>query len=334
MEGLVYKGKIIERAPIDGADRIELATAICGSGGKWRGVVPKGCSDSVDVFLPDALLPDIEAFEFMRKHHFRVKQRRFKGAPSECLMIESTSESEIGTDLTEALGVTKYIKPSTGFKSGEALGDFPSFIPKTDEVNAQKVPWMIEQLQGRPYIITLKLDGSSTTVYKQNGVMHVCSRNLELKDTPGSAYWEAARSSGFEARFGDDMVVQCEMCGPGIQKNRLGLDRIRLYIFDVYNMISGKYSKMDWPGMFNGELAKYHGGVRFPESAEVPVVTWGDSFNMTLDDLQKIASEQTYPSGHPAEGIVVRERGTDGCTDPNGFKQRLSFKVINLLYND
>ena len=320
---LAFKGKIVERRGIEGADRIELATAVCGIGGKWRGVVPKGDFENVYVFLPDAELPQTEQFEFMRKYKFRVSQKKFKGVPSECLMLEApTGEFKVGENITEEFGITKYIKPSTGFNGGEAIGDFPSFIPKTDEPNGQKVPWMLEALVGRPYMITLKIDGSSLTAYKKDDVPHVCSRNLELKDTPSSTYWRVARNEKLLDELKNGEAVQCEMCGPGIQKNRVGFSEKRGLIFDVYNFQTQQYvPRSEWPtySMMKAELLKV-----------------GNKFNMTLDDLQDFAAQEKYAlTGKPAEGIVVRATDNNGkCIDPFGYEVRLSFKIINLLYKD
>ena len=58
-EKLAYIGRIIKTEPIEGADRIHLATAVCGSSGIWRGVTPKdmGIETVVVVFLPDESSP-------------------------------------------------------------------------------------------------------------------------------------------------------------------------------------------------------------------------------------------------------------------------------------
>ena len=60
-KALAIIGKIIATAPIDGADRIQQATVVCGTSGKWQGVVGKDISigDIVMVFLQDAILPHV-----------------------------------------------------------------------------------------------------------------------------------------------------------------------------------------------------------------------------------------------------------------------------------
>ena len=78
-------GRIVETAPIEGADRIQQAVVVCGASGKWTGVVGKNVAvgDTVTVFLQDAVLPPDPRWAFMEKHHWRVRMARFKGMPSE-----------------------------------------------------------------------------------------------------------------------------------------------------------------------------------------------------------------------------------------------------------
>ena len=63
---------------------------------------------------------------------------------------------EIGTDVTELLRVIKYDKPGMLYLPLEAIGNFPDFLPKTDEPNFQRVPYMVSRLQGLPFYMTLK----------------------------------------------------------------------------------------------------------------------------------------------------------------------------------
>jgi RNA ligase (TIGR02306 family) len=323
-EGLVYVGKIIETRPIEGADRIHLVTAICGSGGKWRGVTPKdiGVGDSVAVFLHDAILPEKPEYEFMRPRKFRVSQARFKGVPSECLILPYAGESEIGEDITEEMGVEKYEKPIDFGNPLIPAGDFPSFLRKTDEVLAQKVPWMLEWMQGKRVGITLKLDGTSLTAFNHNGRFGVCSRNLELKEAD-NAYWRAVKQSGLPDMLAEGYAIQAELCGPGIQKNPLGLADQRLFAFDFYDIDGNEYLNP----AFNESLKDVLKGFI------VPRVVMFDSFNLNLDQLQELASGQTYPNCNAAKGIVVRTLDEPWCIDPeSGASVRASFKVLNLDY--
>ena len=159
MNGLVYIGKIIEVKEIPGANKIEAVTAVCGSGGKWSGVVQKNqfvIGDLCEVYLQDSLLPQIPKFSFMEKHKYRIKMSRFLGVPSEALIMPLTIDGHVGYDITDLVGVTKYEKPMPAYIGGDILGNFPSFVPKTDEPNFQRVPEMV-QAQEQEYYATIKM---------------------------------------------------------------------------------------------------------------------------------------------------------------------------------
>ena len=144
-EGLVYVGKIIAIDAIPNADQIVSATVVCGHGGKWKGVVRKaelGLNDLCEVYLPDALVPEDDVrMKFLAANNWRVKMRRFRGAPSEVVimpLLNPKDEIWLGYDITEFRGVTKYSKPVPAHLQGLAKGNFPGFIPKTDELNYQR----------------------------------------------------------------------------------------------------------------------------------------------------------------------------------------------------
>ena len=141
MAKVAIVGKIVMIEAIKDADRIKLATVVCGDAGRWTGVVglDHHIGELVTVFLQDALLPEDERWAFMSKYHWRVRMARFKGCASECVIVKGAPDMPIGTDLAEALGVKKYYKPLPESMLGEAIGNFPSFIPKTDEPNERIV---------------------------------------------------------------------------------------------------------------------------------------------------------------------------------------------------
>lgn len=89
-----------------------------------------------------------------------------------------------GLNLSEVLGITKYEEPEKA-GSGLIVGDFPSFMYKTDENNINNIVSKVKKVisEGQKLGITLKHDGSSHTTYfkKINGEYKcgVCSRSQE-----------------------------------------------------------------------------------------------------------------------------------------------------------
>lgn len=316
--GLVFLGRIIERKPIPEADRIISVTVICGKGGKWRGVVRKEDFPEDNniclVYLPDAVIPKTPGMEFMAHTNWRVVMRKFKGAPSEVLITPVTESGlyKIGDDLTEKMCVKKYIKSIPVHMAGELYGDFPTYIPKTDEPHYQKIEEKVNKLIESPFYITQKMDGSSTTAYRYNNHFGVCSRNNEWKETPENVFWRLCNKHELKYRLPDGYAIQWETCGPGIQKNTAGLEELQAFAFSVYNIERREY--LSFP-----ELVFFCQSLKIPMA---PVLCMGDSFSMKHAEA---LVEGKYPNGHPHEGIVVRSQY------PIEFEQ-ISFKMINLNY--
>lgn len=317
--GLVYIGKIVQLEAIPNADLIISATVLCGNGGKWRGVVRK---DELSlgwkclVFLPDSLLPQVDEYRFMESRGWRVKMCRFRGAPSEVLIMPINFCSQfmnVGDDVTEQYGVTKYFKPVPPNLQGLAKGDFPQFIPKTDELNYQRHFDLVEALHGKGYYVTEKADGSSTTAYRYKGQFGVCSRNYELLQDENNGYWKIAAKYQLEAKLPDNIALQWETCGPKIQSNPMGLTELDGFAFSAYNIEEKRYLVID-------EFLELCDQLQFPT---VRLIESGSSFDKDIIDT---LGEGRYRNGKEREGVVVRSHGNYLGTTP------ISFKVINLNY--
>jgi RNA ligase (TIGR02306 family) len=248
--------------------------------------------------------------------------RKFKGVPSECLIMPLDIEIDphVGIDIAELKGIKKYEKELPTSLSGIALGNFPTgLIPKTDEPNFQTVEHMIEALQGQQYYATVKADGSSGTIYKHDGHFGCCSRNLEFKPSDKTAVWVIAKNYDLENKLPDNYAIQFEMCGSKIQKNRLGLKAINGFIFNVYNIEHRQY--LDAEDVF--QFAK---DINMPT---VDVEVWNEVFNITDSNVLRTMAEGVYKSGKIREGLVFRPMKEQFIN-----YERLSFKVINLMYKD
>jgi RNA ligase (TIGR02306 family) len=317
-EGLVFVGKIISLDPIPEATFIVSATVVCGEGGKWKGIVRKAdfeVGNHCIVFLPDSQLdPQIHSYlPFMKDSGWRVKMRRFKGAPSEVLIIPlrfADGLTNVGDDVTQIYGVTKYHKPVPVHLQGLAKGHFPDFIPKTDELNYQRYPELVQSLVGKPWYMTEKADGSSTTAFKWKGNFGVCSRNLELERNEENGYWKVAAKYGIEEKLPEGIAIQWETCGPGIQSNPMGLKEIDGFLFSAYHIDEKRYLHFK-------ELKDLSVKLSFPM---VRLIEWGHHF---IPNGIETRGEGVYSNGKQREGVVIRSQENHGHAP-------ISFKVINL----
>ncbi len=324
MRTLAVIGEVKAAHDIEGADRIHSLEVYCGEHGTWRGVASKDIheGDSVVVFLQDALLPsDDPRFAFMASHKFRVKMCRFKGAPSEALIVPNDSNIHtVGADVTSLYRVQKYEKPIPESMNGEALGAFPTYAcPITDEPNFQTVPHMVERMAQDPFYITEKADGTSCTVWNDANGLHVCSRNYELREFSTShpeksnTYWRMARKFAMHD-LPHDLFFQMEIVGPNIQGNPLGLNEHSIRVFSIYDSKNRKY-------------LPYSALKELCEEWELPtarLISLSEPWDHvpSSEELQKLA-EIRYPNGRHGEGIVIRAQDSSW-----------SFKVINLLYKE
>lgn len=318
-DGLVFVGKIIDIQPIPNADYIVSATVVCGEGGKWKGVVQKEKAEIgtlCDVYLPDSLIPPNETMSFMESSKWRVKMRKFKGSPSEVLIMPIPDACkdgrEVGNDMTSFFGVTKYHKPVASHLQGIAIGPFPDFIPKTDEPNYQREPDLVDNLVGKPYYITEKADGSSTTAFRYKGEFGLCSRNLQLTYNAENGYWKIADKYNLRELLPENYALQWETCGPGIQSNPMGLDEISGFAFSGYKIDEQRYLNMY-------ELIVLSEQLNFPMCK---FLEKGLVFNKQNIEL---LGEGLYSNGKQREGVVVRSQ-------VNYKGKPISFKVINLNF--
>jgi RNA ligase (TIGR02306 family) len=217
-----------------------------------------------------------------------------------------------GDDVTEKLGVQKWYIPEVAGAGGTIIGERPHGIPASDEIRIQSAPELLGELEGKPYYITTKMDGTSGIVYCIDGKIGCCSRNKEIKDEPDALYWTPVYKYGLKeklAAYGKNIVLTGELCGPGIQKNKLRLPALEWYVFDVKDWDAGTYVPYD-------KALEICSALGVPA---VPLEERGESFSYTLEALLEKAKGK-YPSGLDKEGIVVRN-----ILSPKS----VSFKVLN-----
>jgi len=324
---------ITEIQSIPEADRIELAR-IQG----WQSVIKKGeysVGDQV-IFVPiDTVLEPREWNTFLWNKEdptkqIRVRTVKLKGTVSQGIIFPMSIINDVTLTteenaLAHALGVTKYERPVPAHLSGLVKGDFPTFlISKTDEDNLKSNIAVLEELKQADLVqVTLKMDGSSATYIKElKGEFRVCSRNLEMHYSESNAFWLAAKKYNLQELMQPGTSIQCELCGPGIQGNPIGLNELTLYVFNVKDLHTNKYKNT--APCFGVESVPF-----------VKTFTRTEFANETIDSLQHLANQFRYRSGKPAEGIVLR-----GITKENELtfsptlRKMLSVKIINQNYKD
>lgn len=266
MRKLASIRRIASIQPIEGADAIEVATV-----DGWKVVVKKGefsVGDltvylEIDSWVPHELAPFLSKGQEPRKYNDvkgeRLRTIRLRGQVSQGLLLKINNDDgwnyifsspsdkhenyfvdlgEVaieGQDITELLGIQKWEAPIPAQLQGQVEGMFPSsLIPKTDQERIQNCFKEISEVD-RSYEVTMKLDGSSMTLFRWEGKVRVCSRNLELKiNEENAGNTLVAMALEYGDRISEGFALQGELMGPGIQGNREGFAKHKFFVFDVF----------------------------------------------------------------------------------------------------
>lgn len=322
---------ILSVEPIEGADKIEKIKVL-----GWTLVAQKDefkPGDRCVFFEVDLLLPSENPnFAFMAKYNYRIRTIKLRGILSQGLALPLSTMPEgyfyqDGDDVTDLIGVKKY-EVLARFSSGPnspKLQTWPFYVPKTDETRIQSEPELLNEMKGLPYYITTKMDGASATYLYKDGFFKVCSRNNEVEYDENSWYWQVAKKYDLENKFkvfGKNYAIQGELCGPGIQKNRLNLKERDLFVFSAYNIDEQRY--LNYKEMLYFIYA-YNFGLEIVPQEEFPLT----GFDYSLEQLLKMAQGKYLDTNNEKEGIVVRPLEE---TYSKTLKGRLSFKVLNNSY--
>lgn len=331
MRKLVTIQTIDKLTPIKNADRVESARVL-----GWNVVVGKDTfkeGDKAVFFEIDSMLPDtIEAFDNFQSRGKKsvlidlveisghvVTTAKIRGVVSQGLIMKLSEfglsdEIEVGTEVTNELGVIKWEEPVPDDKN--IIGAFDTrFSPKTVAIRAQSISENWEEIVSLEWEAMVKIDGASQTILNDNGNIRIFSRNWELsKEVVGM---EVAKSSGILDVVSETpgISVQFELAGPGISQNRMKLKELKGYVFAVW-LDGHKLHRDKW----DSRLLK----------TAVPLLNdWEPSG--TLDEMiEKVNGIRGHITKDILdEGVVFHLKSED---IPEWLNRNASFKIINNKY--
>lgn len=365
MRELAYIQQIKSLSPIPNADAIEKAEVL-----GWELVVKKGDFKVGDLCIYveiDSILPELPCFEFLRSKKFRIRTIKLRGQISQGIALPLSILNEVdpslylpsfklGRDITDILKITKYDPESAldveieqdkrswisnkwrfykwklfGIKKIKG-GDFPTDVPKTDEVRVQKMGSSLEQWEGKPVYITEKVEGSSATfIYRRNGnwlaglfgqdhIFQVCSRNKIVYNSrsggaPTHALMGVADTYSILQKLKKldrNLAIQGEVIGVKIQGNIYKVPELQLKVFLIFDLDKQAY-------------VPYSEFVSLIKELDLPTVPLIDDSAFVKNDIKYYVELSKGKSKiNPnvlREGIVIRS-----LTD------NFSFKSINPEY--
>ena len=327
--------------PIEGADRIELAHVL-----GWQCVVNKGQFQPMDLgvyFEIDSFLPIRTEFDFMRTtsykktdimgEGFRLRTMKFRGQISQGLLLpvnqfpEISAETELGTDVTELLGIRKWEIEEKATTGGTVIGTLPYDIPHTDETRIQAEPELLREFAGLEYYISTKMDGSSHSMGIDENGFHVTGHNYEYKDDGTSSFYNLVKERGYKEkleRFSKEsglktITIQGELCAPGIQQNRLRLIKPEWYVFTIRE--DGK----------RVGLKRMQDICKILQLTTVPIEEVDTDLPSKYPTIEALLerADGNYLNGGKKEGIVIRPTVPVFCPV---ISASLSMKVVSNKY--
>lgn len=211
-------------------------------------VVPKDkykAGDIIAFIWPDSILPDKEWAAFYKAKSSRVRaiklRQEFSFGIVEALdHIGYAGEVEVGKDIADEIGVTKYEPPAP--KDLQAKGYLPFGIPKTDEENHYKLNSLPF---GQKCTVTRKRDGSSGSFYYDlsSDTFGALSRSLELKTECLNSWTEHISQYNIESKLRDycqkhqvSLCVRGESFGNGRNGHKANVDAKQPTTWEVFSV--------------------------------------------------------------------------------------------------
>lgn len=318
----------------------------------WHCVVKKGefkIGDKVVYLEIDSIPPaDNPDFNFLKNSKGKIKPiktKKIRGVFSQGLImplsvLHTNDDIEEGTDVTEVLGIEKkedeiieFYKASKAFRKST----FPPFIHKTDETRVQVLQKQLDVAQGKVFVATEKVDGTSFTAFIREGKFGICSRNMEVDLEVDSPYSAIAKKYKLKEKFERlrelvvdfDFAIQGEIIGVGIQGNKYKETEYECYLFNFFNIDRQKdigffaddEEQEEFNGWTLGNIASYL------TMKTVPIVD--DNFIMA-NDIDKLVEYSVGKSvlnpEQEREGVVFRLKHN---REMSQYGERISFKAIN-----
>jgi RNA ligase (TIGR02306 family) len=205
---------------------------------------------------------------------------------------------EIGDDVTEYLKVVKFDPPLPAELEGEAIGNFPSFIQKTDEERIQNLTSEYENYKKFKFFASEKVDGTSSTFFFNEGEFGICSRNYQLIFNTSNTFGRIVIDNNIEEKLrtlNKNLAIQGEIIGESVQGNKYKLKGQKFLVYNIFDINQYKYlSKIEMIEMC--DMLKLE---------HVPTIFAEFTLPDNIDELIEIANDKSMVNSNSIrEGLV------------------------------
>ena len=247
------------------------------------------------VYIPvDAMVPvDHPAFAFLRKdtnkpgHKHRVKAKKLRGIFSMGFIaplkdfpeVALRADVTLGTNVAEALGITKYEEPLDPVSFGKSQQEKdPGIIPYYDMESYRK--YKAHLIEGEEVVCTEKIHGCNARYFwhvkeGEEPRFYAGSHGQFKKFHETNLWWKIAIQEGLEEKLKPfpNMALYGEVVGT--QDLRYGANQGNVFFraFDVYDISRGRFLDHDELVAFTDNMGvkrtpELYRGPYYPESVE------------------------------------------------------------------
>ncbi len=297
---------------------------------QWEGI------DKAVYVVPDSLVNTAyEEFAFLDKEpkegivipkDIRVKTMKLRGVVSMGLLIPAPADSNIGDDLAEFYGITRYEPEFQGSTGGDCVAG-PSFVFSPSKYDIDSFHRYLDLFEdGELVNVTEKIHGANGRFCCANevidndlvAVQYCGSRTQWKKQSDKDIWWRAYYNTPSIAKFCDEnkgLILWGEVYGQ-VQNLKYGLKDVHFVAFDIFDVLAGRF--------FN--VTEFQDTVSFYDIPKVPVIahTWILDKKRVLE----FAEGQSLIADHVREGCVIKpikERWTEEVG-------RLALKIVGNGY--
>lgn len=282
------------------------------------GVVPgdviKAVYFPIDSILPESMVETHSLGNYT--HKGRIRTVRLRGEISQGLLLpigRDIPDYEVGTVVTEELGIQKYEQPIPVELDGE-VEELPEGWQRYTEIeNIKNFPNVFSD--NEEVVVLEKLHGANLSVYKKDGKLYVAGRNYCWKESESNSYWRAIQPY-------KDTLLQILEDGWQLYGELLGVQDLK------YGCEKGNVGVRFFDLTKLGIYQDYEEFRSFSETNSLPTVPELGTITYNYEELQKFSTGDTLVTGsHIREGVVIRPL-------TENFNSNVGRKILKFISDD
>jgi len=241
----------------------------------------------------DSIVPNTPEWAFL-EGRLRIKAKRLRGVFSMGMLHKAEADWQVGQNVQEELGITKYEVPEDLVMQSESEPD-PGFLPVYTDIEGWR-RWRDVIAPGEEVVLTEKLHGCNSRYIFNEGRLWVGSRAQIKKQDEKNLWWSIAIKLDLEKRLAEmpGIAIYGEAYGQ-VQDLKYGKPSgVELRLFDALDIQTRRY--LDHENFL--DVARK---LDLPVVPELHRGPWG------IDLLPLAEGESTIPNAkHVREGFVVK----------------------------